>query len=217
MNQFDHNFVLEYHQKTGKQLKNYDDCRLRLSIILSDLGLKLEAQVGSTETSCFDLAILLFTQSRSQGTVDKMLTRWRPDLSATVEEAEDTLRRLAQRIINAQHRYVAAPRSWRELVGASGAEALKRQNLTANRIRWNFCLCRRPMAVLCVFGDAVSLPSTYNVVTHHAQRKGWPDRCTLSAVSCSAFHSNGVDSTGESAGTAPTRYIYIHYIIIHNS
>ena len=107
-------------------------------------------------------------------------------------KAEDTLRRLAQRIINAQHRYVAAPRSWRELVGASGAEALKRQNLTANRIRWNFCLCQRPMAVLCVFGNAVSLPSTYNVVTHHAQRKGWPDRCTLSAVSCSAFHSNGV-------------------------
>ena len=141
LNQFVHNFVLEYHQKTGKQLKNYHDCRLRLSIILSQLGLKLVAQVGSTETSCFDLAILLFTQSRSQGTVDKMLTRWRPDLSATVEEAENTLCCLAQRIINAQHRYVAAPRSWRELVGASGAEALKRQKLTANRIRWNFCLC----------------------------------------------------------------------------
>jgi len=122
-------------------VKNYHDCRLRLSIILSQLGLKLVAQVGSTETSCFDLAILLFTQSRAQGTVDKMLTRWRPDLSATVEEADNTLCCLAQRIINAQHRYVAAPRSWRELVGASGAEALKRQNLTANRIRWNFCLC----------------------------------------------------------------------------
>ena len=91
MNQFVHNFVLEYHQKTGKQLKNYDNCRLRLSIILSDLGLKLVAQVGSTITSCLELAILLLTQSRAQGNVDKMLARWRPDLSATVEEADDTL------------------------------------------------------------------------------------------------------------------------------
>jgi hypothetical protein len=87
LNQFVHNFVLEYHQKTGKQLKNYDNCRLRLSIILSDLGLKLVAQVGSTETSCFDLAILLFTQSRAQGTVDNILARWRLDLSAAVEES----------------------------------------------------------------------------------------------------------------------------------
>jgi hypothetical protein len=70
LNQFVHNFVLEYHQKTGKQLKNYDNCRLRLSIILSDLGLKLVAQVGSTITSCLELAILLLTQSRAQGNVD---------------------------------------------------------------------------------------------------------------------------------------------------
>jgi hypothetical protein len=33
----------------------------------------LVAQVCSTETSCFDLAILLFTQSRAQGNVDKMI------------------------------------------------------------------------------------------------------------------------------------------------
>jgi hypothetical protein len=96
LNQFVHNCVLEYHQKTGKQLENYDNCRLRLSIILSDLGLKLVAQVGSTITSCLELAILLLTQSRAQGNVDKMLARWRPDLSATVEEADDTLHCLAQ-------------------------------------------------------------------------------------------------------------------------
>ena len=35
----------------------------------------LVAQVCSTETSCFDLAILLFTQSRAQGSVDKILAR----------------------------------------------------------------------------------------------------------------------------------------------
>ena len=98
LNQFVHNFVLEYHQKTGMRLtgRNYDNCRLRLSIILSDLGLKLVAQVGSTITSCLELAILLLTQSRAQGNVDKMLARWRPDLSATVEEADDTLHCLAQ-------------------------------------------------------------------------------------------------------------------------
>ncbi len=45
MNQFVHNYVFECHKKTDKQLKNYHDCRLRLSSILSELGLKLVAQV----------------------------------------------------------------------------------------------------------------------------------------------------------------------------
>jgi hypothetical protein len=49
MNQFVHNFVFECHQKTDKQLKNYHDCRLRLSIILSELHLKLVAQVYRTK------------------------------------------------------------------------------------------------------------------------------------------------------------------------
>ena len=91
----------------------------------------LVAQVCSTETSCFDLAILLFTQSRAQGNVDKILARWRPDLSTTVEAAEDTLRCLAQRIINEQRGYVAAPRSSHELLGASAAAALAAAEKTA--------------------------------------------------------------------------------------
>jgi hypothetical protein len=37
------------------------------------------------------LDILLFTHSRAQGNVDKILARWRLDLAAPVEEAEDTL------------------------------------------------------------------------------------------------------------------------------
>ena len=102
-----------------------------MSIILSDLGLKLVAQVFSTKISCFDLAILLFTQSRAQGNVDKILARWRPDLSTTVEAAEDTLRCLAQRIINEQRGYVAAPRSSHELLGASAAAALAAAEETA--------------------------------------------------------------------------------------
>jgi hypothetical protein len=96
LNQFVHNFVLEYHQKTGKQLKNYDNCRLRLSIILSDLGLKLVAQVGSTETSCFDLAILLFTQSRAQGALTRCSLDGDRICQRLSRKAEDTLHCLAQ-------------------------------------------------------------------------------------------------------------------------
>jgi hypothetical protein len=115
---------LSCHQKTDKQLNNYHDCRLGLSIILSELGLKLVAQVAVPNTSRRDLAILLWTQSRAQGNVDKILARWRPDLSVPVEEAEDTVRCLAQRIVNEQREYAQSLVGSQVLLGAPVATAV---------------------------------------------------------------------------------------------
>ena len=81
--------------------------------------------------SCSDLAILLFTQSRAQGNVDKILARWRPDLSAPVEEAEDTLRCLAQRIINDHREYARSLVGSQVLVATAVAAAEEEAEATA--------------------------------------------------------------------------------------
>ena len=82
----------------------------RLSPALVDLliGTWSEASCADSPYPKYHAVILpfsSFTPSRAQGNVDKILARWRPDLSATVEEAEDTLRGLAQRIVNEQREY----------------------------------------------------------------------------------------------------------------
>ena len=82
----------------------------RLSPALVDLliGTWSEASCADSPYPKYHAVILpfsSFTPSRAQGNVDKILARWRPDLSATVEEAGDTLRGLAQRIVNEQREY----------------------------------------------------------------------------------------------------------------
>jgi len=128
------------------------------------------------------------------------------------------LRRLAQRIVNEQRGYVAAPRSGHELVGASGAAALAAAEET------NFD--GKPHTVGFLF-----MPTSYGgpmrfwrrclelTMWSHTMLKEKVDRTGAHVQQYRVAHSNATPFEWCRQHRGQHLYVtfYIHYIIIYNS